>query len=116
MNIFDTPPPHQGEIFELLYKNQNIRIEHITSSDTLPAMIYDQDEDEWVIVAEGMATLLIEGKEKRLNKGDHLFIPAHQKHQIIECANGTHWIAVHIKNLFFKSQKPSSIPRPRVDL
>jgi len=98
MNIFDIPPPKEGEIFDILYKQKEIEITHIVSSSKLPDKLYDQDRDEFVLLLEGEAALEIEGDRKRLKKGDYLFIKARTKHRILQCADGTRWLAVYMKN------------------
>jgi uncharacterized cupin superfamily protein len=48
-----------------------------------PGFWYDQDEDEWVIVVRGEATLqLEEGELVRMKEGDHVTIPRHTKHRV----------------------------------
>lgn len=96
MNIFDQHTPQTGETFTTLLSHKNITIQHIVSSDTIENKTYVQAEDEWVILLEGEATLLIEAEEKKLIKGEMLFIPAHTSHRILETQKGTLWLAVHI--------------------
>ena len=45
---------------------------------------YDQDFDEWVLLASGEATLELEdGERLELEPGDHLLIPRHRRHRIL---------------------------------
>jgi cupin 2 domain-containing protein len=69
----------------------------IISSDQLEKKEYCQEEDEWVVILEGSALLLIKGEEKRVDKGECLFIPAHTRHSVVKTEKGTLWLAVHIR-------------------
>ncbi|HIP61570.1 MAG TPA: cupin domain-containing protein [Sulfurovum sp.] len=96
MNIFDYTTPKTSEIFTTLIKHKNIKITRIISSDSPENIEYIQDEDEWVVLLEGRAKLLIDKEEKILGKGDTLLIPANTPHKVLETAHGTLWLAVHI--------------------
>jgi len=95
MNIFEYTIPEIGENFITLFENKNIKIIRIVSSDNLEDIEYCQDEDEFVILLEGKATLEIEGKKVILIKGDTLYIPATKKHKVIATQKGTIWLAIH---------------------
>jgi cupin 2 domain-containing protein len=96
MNLYDPTIPKTGETFTTLFKHKNIRIVRIVSSDTIPPTQYIQDEDEWVVLIEGEATLEIAGKTVQLQRGEHHFIPAHTPHTVRHATHGTVWLAVHI--------------------
>ena len=96
MNIFDYTIPKNGEDFTTLLEYKNIKIVRIVSSENLEPKVYIQEEDEWVVLLEGKATMLINGEQKILNKGDTLFIPSSTAHEIMDTANGTIWLAIHI--------------------
>ncbi len=96
MNIFDYAVPAKDEDFTTLLEYKNIKIIRIISSNDLEPKVYTQEEDEWVLVLEGKTTILINNEPKILNKGDTLFIPSNTPHEIIDIANGTLWLAVHI--------------------
>ena len=96
MNIFDYKVPKSGEEFTALLEHKNIKIVRIVSSDKLEPKAYIQEEDEWVVVLEGKTTILINNEPKVLNKGDMLFIPSKMPHEIIDVADGTLWLAIHI--------------------
>ena len=100
-NIFDLPSslPNQ-EIFESIVSADNILIERIISTgQTTPiGEWYDQEQDEWVILLQGEATLAYaDGKQIKLTAGDYLFIPAHQKHRVeyTSIEPPCIWLAVH---------------------
>jgi len=96
MNLFDYTIPKNGENFDTLLEHKNIKIIRIVSSDKLEEKEYCQSEDEWVVVLEGEATLVVNGKKRHLDKGESLFIPAKARHRVLSTKNGTLWLAVHI--------------------
>ena len=96
MNIFDTITPKDGETFTRLLEHKNIKINRIVSSSDVKPVEYIQEEDEWLVLLEGEATLLIDNQEKVLTKGDTLFIPAKTPHSVLKTNEGTVWLTVHI--------------------
>ena len=96
-NLFDNIPDIlQGEDFSELLKCRNIVIERIVSSDIPDQTIYNQSQDEWVILIQGKAELKINGDVIHLKTGDYLFIPAHTPHQVLSTSDNCIWLAVHI--------------------
>ncbi len=95
MNIYNYKIPSNGEDFTPLLEKENIKIVRIVSSDKLEFVEYCQEEDEFVILLEGKATLEMEGRHITLNRGDTLFIPAKTKHKVLAAERGTLWIAIH---------------------
>jgi len=96
MNLYDYTVPKKDETFDTLLEHKNIKIIRIVSSDKLEAKVYCQAEDEWVIVLEGEATLIIDDEKRHLRKGDSFFIPAQTSHKVLAAKSGTLWLAVHI--------------------
>ncbi len=96
MNIYDTVIPQSGETFTPLLAHKNIKINRIVSSDDLVETEYLQEEDEWLVLLEGEATLLLNEAEQTLKRGDTLFIPANTPHRVLYTQNGTLWLTVHI--------------------
>ena len=96
MNIYEYLTPKSGENFSTLLKHKNIKINRIVSSSDVKSVEYIQDEDEWLVLLEGEATLRIEDKEKILTKGETLFIPAKVPHTVLKTNDGTVWLTVHI--------------------
>lgn len=96
MNIFDTITPQTNENFTTLLEHKNIKINRVVSSDNVEPIEYIQEEDEWLVLLEGEATLRIENEEKKLSKGDTLFIPAKVPHTVLKTKAGTIWLTVHI--------------------
>jgi len=96
MNIFEYTTPKTNETFTNLLEHKNIKINRIVSSFEVESVEYIQEEDEWLVLLEGEATLLIEDKETLLIKGETLFIPAKVPHTVIKTNHGTVWLTVHI--------------------
>ncbi|GAB6142107.1 cupin domain-containing protein [Methylosoma difficile] len=103
-NIYQQIPPQlPEEVFESLFKNAHIEIERIISQGhaSPDGFWYDQAWDEWVLVLEGQA-ILVMGEEPQtltLNVGDYLLIPAHTRHRVQwtppDCT--TIWLAIHLR-------------------
>jgi cupin 2 domain-containing protein len=91
------------EQIDVLAGSPNVRIERIVSrAHASPeGFWYDQDWPEWVMVLQGSAGLLFEGEAepRRLGPGDHVLIPAHQRHRVAwtEAGCDTIWLAVHFR-------------------
>jgi cupin 2 domain-containing protein len=96
VNILNYITPQSGETFTTLLEHKNIKINRIVSSSELEPVEYRQEEDEWLVLLEGEATLLIENQEKLLSKGETLFIPAKVPHTVLKTTTGTVWLTVHI--------------------
>ncbi len=101
-NIFkDIQLPVGGEeVFESLCKAKNVHVERIVSNGqtTPPDKWCDSQQYEWVILLQGKASLEMEGGQMiHLQKGDHLLIPARQKHRVSYTSQNPHciWLAVH---------------------
>jgi cupin 2 domain-containing protein len=85
-NLFDDIPDDlPQELFSELLKRENLRIERIVScGHTSPESgWYDQNENEWVLVLKGYGVIEFDdGRLLTLDPGDHLDIPAHQRHRV----------------------------------
>ena len=79
--------PMDEEIIQTLLRgDRGLRVERIISNGhvTQETRWYDQDEDEWVLVLQGSARLLMEdATEVALKAGDHVLLPAHKKHRVV---------------------------------
>ncbi|KLV02152.1 cupin domain-containing protein [Photobacterium aphoticum] len=100
-NLFaNIPGTLPEELMEDLVSTSQMRIERIVSKGhTTPTdQWYDQEEHEWVMVVKGQGRILFEEgmREVTLNEGDHINIPAHQRHQVFWTAPDTEtiWLAV----------------------
>ena len=103
-NLFaDIPPDLQQEQIDQILASPVVRIERIVSRGHASAdgFWYDQDWHEWVSVLAGSAGVLFEGEDepRTLRAGDHLLIPAHQRHRIVwtDPNRATIWLAVHYR-------------------
>ncbi|HEX2531302.1 MAG TPA: cupin domain-containing protein [Burkholderiaceae bacterium] len=100
-NLFrGIPPKLPDELIETLAASPHARIERIVSRGhrSPPGFWYDQDQAEWVLVVQGEAALRFERDQRivRLGAGDHLVIPAHERHRVEWTRDGedTIWLAV----------------------
>lgn len=100
-NLFaNIPSTLPEELMEDLVSTSQLRIERIVSKGhTTPTdQWYDQEEHEWVMVVKGQGRILFEEGmyEVTLNEGEHINIPAHQRHQVSWTAPDTEtiWLAV----------------------
>jgi cupin 2 domain-containing protein len=100
-NIFrDLPQLTDQEEVLTLFQNSCAKIECIVSQvhSSPPGFWYDQNEDEWVMVVRGEATLEFEGGELvRMKEGDHVTIPRHVRHRVRQTDSKTIWLAVHLR-------------------
>ncbi|MCG5500624.1 cupin domain-containing protein [Ectothiorhodospira lacustris] len=103
LNIFDSLPKDlKSEVFEDIVRSSPVRIERIVSKGhaSPDSGWYDQDENEWVMVVEGKASLIFEdGSKCDLSAGDYINIPAHVKHKVAwtDPDEITVWLAVFYK-------------------
>lgn len=95
-NLFSGAAPARGEAFEELAKLRNVALERIVSSATPALDLYDQAQDEWVVLLRGGAKLEIAGETLELRTGDYLLLPAHTPHRVLETEAGSLWLAVHV--------------------
>jgi len=95
-NIFDSAAPATGEHLETLAQLRGTKIERIVSSATPETTLYDQEQDEWVVLVRGQARLEVAGRELDLAPGDYVLLPAHTPHRVLSTAPGTLWLAVHV--------------------
>ena len=106
------PAPGGAENVAILLRRPGVRIERIVSQAhaSPPGFWYDQDEDEFVLLVGGAATLSIrngadETRTVHLGPGDWLHLPAHSMHRVEATApdQPTLWLAV-----FFPAGQPES--------
>ena len=100
-NLYDLPKPlPDKEQFTDLIPDRGVKIERIVSVGQITPENewYDQDRDEWVTLLQGEAELTYpDGRKLSLHPGDHVFIPAHEKHRITHTSADPPciWLAVH---------------------
>ncbi|EFA77846.1 hypothetical protein PPL_09344 [Heterostelium album PN500] len=91
------------EVFETLISKEGVKIERIISNgqSSPPDFWYDQDQEEWVFVLQGSATLEMKNTDDSsrlidLVAGSYVQIPAHQKHRVAktDTTQQTIWLAL----------------------
>lgn len=92
----DALPPAEGERFDTLLSHQGLVIERIVSTSKIESQEYVQEQDEWVVLLTGEATLDVAGREMALKAGDYLFLPARTPHTVRQVSDGALWLAVHL--------------------
>lgn len=97
--LFPLPQPAPQEIVDTLASSDAVRIERIVSNGqrSPDGFWYDQPEDEWVLLLAGAAHLgFADGRRQILAPGDHIHIPAGQRHRVEWTAPdmATVWLAV----------------------
>ena len=96
--LADLPSLSAGEDFAVLLRLRNLVIERIVSSGRSEPVLYNQDQDEWVLLIEGRAVLELAGERIDMEPGDHVFIPAHTPHRVLATIPEPRclWLAVHV--------------------
>lgn len=92
----DALPPATGERFDTLLSHQGLVIERIVSTSRIESQEYLQEQDEWVLLLTGEATLEVAGRKVPLKAGDYLFLPARTPHTVQRVSDGALWLAVHL--------------------
>ena len=87
--------PATAERFDELARMGNLVVERIVSSESPASELYDQPQDEWVVLLRGEATLDIAGTSVALSAGDTLLLPRHTPHRVLTTSAGALWLAVH---------------------
>ena len=99
----EIPDKISEELFSVLAESAGMKIERIVSEGhaSPDGFWYDQEQNEWVLLISGSAVLTIENKQVKLNPGDHLLIPAHQRHRVESTSQTekTIWLAVFFEPL-----------------
>jgi cupin 2 domain-containing protein len=95
-----TDSTDKGEVFRTLLESPHVKLEHIISHGQAspPDFWYDQEEDEWVLLLRGGATLeFADGGMVELTTGDHLTIPQHMRHRVHHTTEDAIWLALFLK-------------------
>jgi cupin 2 domain-containing protein len=74
-----------------------LTVEQILSGALPEPFSFDQDFDEWVVLLEGRARLLVDGEEVELESGEWLLLPAGCPHTVVETQPGTSWLALLLR-------------------
>lgn len=99
MNLFSNIPENlPEELVEVLAENESVKIERIVSDGhaSPDRFWYDQKQNEWVLLVAGSAVLEFEDGKVEMKPGDHLLIPAHQRHRVVSTSQTkkTIWLAI----------------------
>jgi cupin 2 domain-containing protein len=99
MNLFENiPETLPDELMEVLAESPSVRVERIVSDGhaSPEGFWYDQEQNEWVLLISGSAILEFGDHRLEMNAGDHVLIPAHQKHRVASTSPSekTIWLAV----------------------
>ena len=98
-NLFrDLSFSSESELLETLFASDRIRVERIASSGQTSG-IYDQDEDEWFVLLQGRAELLLVDRAESLmlEPGDYLYIKAGCRHQVTYSSEACLWLCIFWK-------------------
>ncbi|WP_305046842.1 cupin domain-containing protein [Geoalkalibacter sp.] len=100
-NLFHAiPSALPEELVQRLTGNGRVRIERIVSRGQASpeGFWYDQEQDEFVLLAQGEAELELQDPVERIRlvPGDWLVIPAHRKHRVAwtSARQDSIWLAV----------------------
>lgn len=80
----EIPSDLPEELITVLAESKSVKIERIVSDGHASPddFWYDQEQNEWVMLVAGSAVLEFEDRKQELKPGDHLLIPAHQRHRV----------------------------------
>jgi cupin 2 domain-containing protein len=109
-NLHSTPPGESEEVYPLL-SGESFRLESIAShgESSPPDFWYDQNDDEWVALLRGSATLEFDdGEILPLTSGDFLLIEAHKRHKVQMASEDAVWLALHFKKNSSNQKHPGS--------
>ncbi len=90
--------PGTKEEFHSLLEGKSFRLEQIVSHGECspPGFWYDQEQEEWVTLLRGEATLAYDdGTQQSLQSGDAVLIPAHRRHRVESVSCDAVWLALH---------------------
>ena len=88
--------PAVGEEMLEVLACRNLVVEQILSSASTRAALYRQEQDEWVVVLAGRASMTVGGEPVELGPGDWVFLPGGVPHTVERTEQGTSWLAVHL--------------------
>ena len=89
-----TKPTENNEIFSTLFHNETLKIESIRSNLKRPGELYDQDQDEWVLLLKGEAKIEIVDEIREMGPGDYLFLPKNTLHRVISTSENALWLCI----------------------
>jgi len=99
--LAQVPKELPEELMEVLCASDSVKIERIVSRGhrSPKGFWYDQETNEFVLLVQGRASILVHGQEEMitLEPGDYINIEAHVKHRVewTDPEKATLWLAVH---------------------
>ena len=97
----------QGERFDDLLRHRNLVVERIVSSSAVEPTEYVQPQDEWVMLVQGEARLIVADEHVPLKSGDYVFLPAGIPHTVASVSQGAVWLAIHLHSGELEIREPS---------
>ena len=96
-NLFRESHSSKEETISEFLSGQQFKLEHIVSRGQASPddFWYDQDQDEWVTLISGQASLVFEDGILDLVPGDSLLIRAQQKHRVSSTSKDAVWLTLH---------------------
>jgi cupin 2 domain-containing protein len=88
--------PATGELAEEVLAFGNAVVEQILSGRLDAPAEYLQEQDEWVLVLAGAATLEMDGEPVELAAREWVLLPSGLPHRVVRTEPGTEWLAVHL--------------------
>ncbi len=88
------------DFFESLVETSGLTVERILSQGAVSpeGFWYDQETDEWVMMARGGAVLEFEDEGLvAMKAGDHVMIPRRKKHRVLLTSRDAVWVALHLR-------------------
>lgn len=85
----------EEEVEEIVYEDEKVRVLRTMSLDQVTERMV-QDEDEFVILMEGFASIETEVEIVRMKKGDFLFIGKGLRHRVIDQDRAL-WFCLFVK-------------------
>lgn len=94
-NLYKSEKPAENdEIFSTLFHNEILKIESIRSNLKTAGQLYDQEENEWILLLEGEAQLDIANEIRYMSAGDYLFLPKHTIHRVLSTSENALWLCI----------------------
>ena len=83
------------EVEEIVYEDEKVRVLRTMSLDQLTEWMV-QDEDEFVVLMEGKASIETDREVMEMKKGDFLFIEKGLRHRVIDQDRAL-WFCLFVK-------------------
>ena len=95
--------PTSGESTREILRLPHGRVELISSAQGVRSDQFVQDDNEWVVVLSGRGVVRVSSTDGPdtdypLQAGEWLYLPAGTPHRVIDTAEGTRWLAFHIRD------------------